>query len=137
MNLGMSDCRIRYRVCYQSGVSPYTYRVEWSPEDDEYVGVCIEIPYLTRRAASAHDALTAITEAAEQSVEDMQACGEVAPAPLNERNYSGSFMVRTSPALHARLALEAAEQRVSMNQWIVQRLSDRGLSSSSGLFAYD
>ncbi len=27
--------------------------------------------------------------------------------------------------LHARLAVEAAEQNVSMNQWVVQKLADR------------
>ena len=37
--------------------------------------------------------------------------------------YSGKFLVRTSPALHARLAVEAAEQNVSMNQWAVQKLA--------------
>ena len=31
-----------------------------------------------------------------------------------------------SPALHARLAVEAAEQHVSLNQWVVQKLADRG-----------
>ncbi|MGO8966932.1 toxin-antitoxin system HicB family antitoxin [Mycobacterium sp.] len=47
------------------------------------------------------------------------------PTPLTERKYSGRFLVRTSPALHARLAVEAAEQNVSMNQWAVQKLADR------------
>ena len=27
--------------------------------------------------------------------------------------------------LHARLAVEAAEQNVSMNQWVVSKLADR------------
>lgn len=35
------------------------------------------------------------------------------------------FVVRTSPALHGRLAVEAAEQNVSMNQWVIQKLADR------------
>ena len=39
------------------------------------------------------------------------------PAPITERKFSGKFVVRTSPALHARLAVEAAEQNVSLNQW--------------------
>jgi predicted HicB family RNase H-like nuclease len=47
------------------------------------------------------------------------------PVPLTERRFSGKFLVRTSPALHARLTVEAAEQNVSMNQWVVQKLADR------------
>ena len=47
------------------------------------------------------------------------------PSPLTERQFSGKFLVRTSPALHARLTVEAAEQNVSMNHWVVQKLADR------------
>lgn len=50
--------------------------------------------------------------------------GEV-PPPQTERQFSGKFLVRTSPALHARLTIEAAEQNVSLNQWVVQKLADR------------
>ena len=51
--------------------------------------------------------------------------GEDVPPPLTERKFSGKFIVRTSPALHARLTVEAAEQNVSLNQWVVQKLADR------------
>ncbi len=44
---------------------------------------------------------------------------------LSERNFSGRFIVRTSPALHARLSMEATEQAVSLNQWVVQKLAGR------------
>ncbi|MCP6456897.1 type II toxin-antitoxin system HicB family antitoxin, partial [Klebsiella pneumoniae] len=51
------------------------------------------------------------------------------PQPLTDRRYSGSFMVRTSPILHAKLMVEAAEQRVSLNQWVVQKLAARPMVS--------
>jgi predicted HicB family RNase H-like nuclease len=51
--------------------------------------------------------------------------GEEVPPPLTERKFSGKFIVRTSPALHARLTVDAAEQNVSLNQWVVQKLADR------------
>ena len=51
--------------------------------------------------------------------------GEDVPPPLTERKFSGKFIVRTSPALHARLTVDAAEQNVSLNQWVVQKLADR------------
>ncbi|MEE6135347.1 type II toxin-antitoxin system HicB family antitoxin [Mycobacterium sp. 050128] len=113
----------------------YTYRVEWSPDYHEYIGVCLELPFLHERAATAHDALTAITATVDQRLAEMQ--GFEPPPPLGERSYSGTFVVRTSRALHARLAREAVEQRVSMNQWVVQKLSGRELPSAIGLFGFD
>jgi predicted HicB family RNase H-like nuclease len=44
---------------------------------------------------------------------------------LTDRQYSGNLRVRTSPALHSRLAVEAYEQGVSFNQWVIQKLADR------------
>ena len=83
------------------------------------------MPFLKRAAPSAPQALTDIAEAVDQHVADAQACGEEAPTPLSERSYSGTLVIRTSPQLHGRLAREAAEQRVSMNQLVVQKLSGR------------
>jgi predicted HicB family RNase H-like nuclease len=47
------------------------------------------------------------------------------------------FVVRTSPALHAQLVIEAAEQNVSMNQCVVQKLSGRLDQPPGGLFDFD
>jgi len=44
---------------------------------------------------------------------------------VTEHDFSGTFLVRTSQELHARLSIEAAEQRVSLNQWVVQKLANR------------
>jgi predicted HicB family RNase H-like nuclease len=34
-------------------------------------------------------------------------------------------VVRTSPQLHAKLIIEAIEQGVSLNHWVVQKLAGR------------
>ncbi|MGZ4516129.1 MAG: toxin-antitoxin system HicB family antitoxin [Mycobacterium sp.] len=115
----------------------YTYRAQWLPDYNEYVGICIELPYMRREAPTAPQAVAAIAEAVEEHVEVLRACGESAPEPLSEHRYSGKFIVRTSPQLHARLALEATEQGVPMNQWIVQKLSGRAPSSTFGLSGFD
>ena len=96
----------------------YTYRAEWSPEWGQYQGFCVEFPGLSRQAPTPGEAIALV----EQWVNEMVASGEPVPTPLTERNYSGNFMVRTSRALHARLTIEAAEQGVSVNQWVVQKL---------------
>jgi predicted HicB family RNase H-like nuclease len=55
----------------------------------------------------------------------LEVFGSKPPPSLGEQNFSGRFLVRTSRSLHARLAMEAIEQSVSLNQWVVQKLADR------------
>jgi predicted RNase H-like HicB family nuclease len=38
----------------------YTYRVQWSDEDEEYVGLCAEFPSLSWLAATPEDAMSGI-----------------------------------------------------------------------------
>jgi predicted HicB family RNase H-like nuclease len=76
-------------------------------------------------------------QAVDEFVGERAADGEEVPAPLSEGQYSGKFVVRTSPALHARLVIEAAEQKVSMNQWVVQKLSGRLDTGLGALFDFD
>jgi hypothetical protein len=106
-------------------VNHYTYRAEWWPEQSEYVCRCIELPWLQKWAWTMRDAVAAVEQAADEYIAECEADGVNPPVPLTERKYSGKFVVRTSPALHARLAVEAAEQNVSMNQWVIQKLADR------------
>jgi predicted HicB family RNase H-like nuclease len=107
----------------------YTYRVEWSAEQSQYVGRCIEFPWMSRWAPTMQKAIAEVEHAVDEYIHQLEADGGDVPVPLTERQYSGKFVVRTSPALHARLAVEAAEQNVSMNQWVVQKLADRQPSS--------
>jgi predicted HicB family RNase H-like nuclease len=76
-------------------------------------------------AESDRGASSSAQPASAEHVAECEAADRNVPAPLTERRFSGKFLVRTSPALHARLTVEAAEQNVSMNQWVVQKLADR------------
>jgi predicted HicB family RNase H-like nuclease len=101
----------------------YTYRVTWSQEDNEYVGLCIEFPSLSWLAALPEDALKGIRQVVAQVVEDLDANGETVPDPIAIKKYSGKFMVRIPPELHRHLALEAAEAGISLNRLASDRLS--------------
>ena len=101
----------------------YTYRVTWSAEDSEYVGLCAEFPSLSWLAQTPEEALQGIRDVVAEVVEDMATTGEVAPAPLASRQYSGRFMVRIPPDEHRRLALEAAEAGVSLNRLVSAKLN--------------
>jgi predicted HicB family RNase H-like nuclease len=103
-------------------VNHYTYRAEWSSEHGEYVGRCLELPWLSQWAPTMQAAIAGVERAVDEHLAE---CGEDVPPPLTERTFSGKFLVRTSSALHARLTVEAADQNVSLNQWVVQKLADR------------
>ena len=101
----------------------YTYRVSWSEEDSEYVGLCAEFASLSWLAASPETALRGIRKVVADAVADLRANGEPVPEPIAGRRYSGKFMVRVPPEVHRRLATEAAEQGVSLNRLASAKLS--------------
>lgn len=101
----------------------YTYRVTWSEEDEEYVGLCVEYPSLSWLAPTPQGALKGIRQVVADVVEDMEANEETVPEPIALRHYSGKFTVRIPPDLHRRLALEAAEAGVSLNRLASAKLS--------------
>ncbi len=102
----------------------YTYRVTWSPEDGEFVGLCAEFPLLSWLAASQEEAFSGIRELVSDCVADMQSDNERIPEPIADHAYSGKFMVRVPPETHRALALKAAEEGVSLNRLVSARLAD-------------
>jgi len=103
----------------------YTYRVTWSDEDDEYLGLCAEFPSLSWLADSQEAALVGIKNVVAEVISDMQSSGESIPQPLALQRYSGKFTVRIPPDLHRSLAIEAAEANVSFNRLVSAKLAGR------------
>lgn len=104
-------------------VDHYTYRVTWSPEDGEHVGLCAEFPSLSWLASKPEAALAGIRKVVAAAVSDMKHNREDIPAPLAEKSYSGQFKVRIPPQVHRALALQAAEEGVSLNRLASAKLS--------------
>ncbi|SEB60746.1 Predicted nuclease of the RNAse H fold, HicB family [Paramicrobacterium humi] len=100
----------------------YAYRVLWSGEDDAHIGLVAEFPSLSWIDADAVAALIGIRQLVADVLDQMVQGDEPIPAPLSERRYSGAFKLRIPPELHRTLAIEAAEQNVSLNRLINMRL---------------
>jgi predicted HicB family RNase H-like nuclease len=100
----------------------YTYRVMWSEEDQEHVGLCAEFPSLSWLAASQREALHGITKLVADVLKDMARGKEPLPAPLSLREFKGKIALRVPPEQHRELAMEAAEQGVSLNRLISKKL---------------
>ncbi len=101
----------------------YTYRVTWSAEDGEYVGLCAEFPSLSWLEPSQEAAFAGIRQLVADCVADMLAEGETPPEPFAERTFSGRFLVRVPPETHRALVIKAAEEGVSLNRLVSARLS--------------
>lgn len=101
----------------------YTYREEWSEDDGVYIARCLEFPSLLAHGASPEDALAELRLVVASVVLDMTDANEVLPEPLGAKSYSGKLVLRLPKDLHRGIAIRAAEEGVSLNQYLLSRLA--------------
>jgi predicted HicB family RNase H-like nuclease len=104
-------------------IDRYTYRVTWSEQDQEHVGLCAEFPSLSWLESTPEGALQGIRTLVNKVLADLKRNNEPVPEPLSTRPYSGKFMVRVPPEVHRMLAIQAAESGVSLNRLISSKLA--------------
>ena len=100
----------------------YTYRILWSEEDQEHVGLCAEFPGLSWLEATPEGALSGIRQLIKETVADLLEQQEPIPEPIAAKQFSGKFMVRITPDAHRMLAIQAAESGVSLNRLVASKL---------------
>lgn len=101
----------------------YTYRVTWSEEDEEFVGLCAEFPSLSWLENTPEKALKGIRTLVNASLKDLRLSKEDIPQPISLKSFSGKFMVRVPPETHRLLSIQAAESGVSLNRLVSSKLS--------------
>ena len=69
----------------------YTYRLTWSEEDGEHVGLCAEFPSLSWLDSTPEKALTGIRKVVKEVLTDITNSGEIIPEPISLKNFSGKF----------------------------------------------
>jgi len=69
------------------------------------------------------EAFENIHEAMEGWIQTKLENGFVVPQPIDDSKFSGKFVLRVPKTLHARLAMEAEKEGVSLNQYALYRLS--------------
>ncbi len=103
----------------------YTYRVTWSEEDEEYLGLCAEFHRLSWLADNPEDTQHGIRQVVAEVVADLEKNDEPIPEPIAVKQYSGKFLIRIPPEIHRRLVLEAAESGISLNRLASAKLSQQ------------
>jgi predicted HicB family RNase H-like nuclease len=101
----------------------YTYRVMWSEEDGDFIGLCAEFPSLSWLAETKEAAIKGITDMVSNVLIDMESNDETIPVPLSTRSCSGNLSIRIPPEVHRKLAIQAAESNISINRLISVKLA--------------
>jgi len=100
----------------------YAKFVEWSDEDNCFIGRC---PELMLGGVHGNDEAKVYAElcvAVEEMVELIHGGGRELPHPLGKKEFSGKFILRVEPAIHRRLAAKALAAGESLNTYCVKTL---------------
>lgn len=101
----------------------YEMHVFFSQEDGCWIARAPELQGCSAFGDTAQKALKELGIAVELWVEATRAKGWLIPAPISEKEPKGKFIVRVPKDLHKNLAMAAAGQGVSLNQYIVYKLA--------------
>ena len=105
---------------------PYSIEVRQLYAEDgsiSYFAKVIELPGCMTEADSKEELWEMIDDAKRMWLEVALEDGIPIPEPVNERKYSGRFVLRTPISLHEQLTENAKREGVSLNQYIVSQLS--------------
>lgn len=86
-------------------------------------GQILELDGCQSHGETQEEALKNLEEAKELWLEVKFECGDPIPEPISEDGYSGKFLARIPKSLHRKLAQEAAIEGVSLNQYVIHKLS--------------
>jgi len=112
------------------GATKYGAEVRWSEEDRAFVAVSPEWEGISALGSTARSALAELETVVGLAIETYEEEGWPLPAPQPLTPYSGQFRVRLPRSLHAWLAHTAEREGVSLNTFVVARLSEaRGAGS--------
>jgi predicted RNase H-like HicB family nuclease len=104
---------------------PYTILIRHITDESEayYFATVLELDGCMSDGATYQEAFENIQEAMAGWIETKLANGFPVPLPVSGGKYSGKFVVRLPKTLHARLAVEAEKEGVSLNQYALYKLS--------------
>jgi len=74
----------------------YTYRVSWSEEDEEFVGLCTEFPGLSWLDENQQNAFSGIIKLVQTCIDDLEANNELPPTSLPISDHTNNWMKTTA-----------------------------------------
>ena len=96
----------------------YHASVEYDAEDNIFVG---EVFGITDSLNFHGSSVEELKEMFHQSIENyLSLCEKIGKNP--DKEFKGTFNIRISPEMHKKAALEAARQKITLNQYITQAI---------------
>jgi predicted HicB family RNase H-like nuclease len=102
----------------------YLKIVEWSEEDQCYVGTCPGMMYGGVHGDDEVEVYRELCQVVEEWIALIEARGEPLPERTAGRQYSGKFLIRVGKDLHKSLAVNALRSGMSLNSLCVNILRE-------------
>ena len=115
----------------------YLKIVEWSEEDQCYVGTCPSLMLGGIHGDNEARVYRQLCQAVEEWIEIYERDGDPLPEPTAGKEYSGKFVVRVGKDLHKALAVGAMRHGESLNEHCVHLLREERASYGENRVAGD
>jgi predicted HicB family RNase H-like nuclease len=100
----------------------YLKIVEWSEEDQCYVGTCPGLMYGGVQGDDELKVYKELCQVVDEWVRTYEEDGDPLPEATAGKDYSGKFVVRVGRELHKKLAIEALRAGESLNSYCIHAL---------------
>lgn len=100
----------------------YALLVEWSDEDQCYIGRCPELFGGGVHGKDRRKVYAELCEAVDEVLEDAAKSGVPLPEAVTNKSYSGKFIIRVDPGLHKLLVIRALQEGDSLNSFVAKKL---------------
>lgn len=102
----------------------YLKIVEWSDEDQCYIGRCPELMFGGVHGKDERKVFAELCQAIDEWIAATKAAGDELPPGMAGKRYSGKFNLRLSERLHERLTIEAVKEGKSLNAYCAEALEN-------------
>lgn len=103
----------------------YLKIVEWSEEDDCYVGTCPGLMLGGVHGQNETEVYKELCKVVDEWIRIHEEDGEPLPESTTGKDYSGKFVIRVGKELHRELAIQALRQGKSLNSFCINLLRER------------
>lgn len=108
----------------------YLKIVEWSEEDQCYVGTCPGLFYGGCHGDNEANVYKKLCKIVEENIALYKEDGNSLPSPTAGKAYSGKFLLRPGKELHKALAIKALQKDESLNNFCLKALK-KGLLATN------
>jgi predicted HicB family RNase H-like nuclease len=105
----------------------YLKVVEWSEEDQCYIGSCPGLMFGGVHGRTEKEVYEKLCKVVEEWIKDSESSGMPLPEATSDRKYSGKFVLRVTEDIHKALWIRAAQRGESLNSYCKRVLVEKAI----------